>query len=121
MRPQCRPQPRTGLLVGLSPDTEVPPFSEDSGLSEPPVRHVGGPQIAGHNNQEDTPMNELYLRALIALTMPRDKSERGATAVEYGLMVALIAGVIIAVVGLLGTDVMQAFDSVENAILGNDG
>ena len=31
------------------------------------------------------------------------RDERGATAVEYGLMVALIAAVIVATVGLLGT------------------
>ena len=32
-----------------------------------------------------------------------DESARGATAVEYALIVALIAGVIIVAVGLLGT------------------
>lgn len=38
--------------------------------------------------------------------------DRGATAVEYGLLVALIAGVIIATVALLGVDLNNAYDSV---------
>lgn len=42
--------------------------------------------------------------------------DRGATAVEYGLLVALIAGVIIAVVVLLGGEVMEAFDKSCDAI-----
>ncbi len=39
--------------------------------------------------------------------------ERGATAVEYGLLVALIAAVIILVVISLGGKVSDAFQSVE--------
>jgi len=38
--------------------------------------------------------------------------ERGATAVEYGLIVALIAAVIVAVVALLGTEIKAAFQTV---------
>ncbi len=43
--------------------------------------------------------------------------EEGATAIEYGLMAALIAAVIIGVVTALGTKVNQAFDSVEKGII----
>ncbi len=39
----------------------------------------------------------------------RFNSDRGATAVEYGLMVAMIAIVIIAAVTLLGTSVSGLF------------
>jgi pilus assembly protein Flp/PilA len=39
-------------------------------------------------------------------------NERGATAVEYGLLVALIAGVIIGVVTLLGTQLKSVFSGV---------
>jgi pilus assembly protein Flp/PilA len=39
-------------------------------------------------------------------------SERGATAVEYGLMVALIAAVIVVAVGLLGTKISTLFTDV---------
>ena len=38
--------------------------------------------------------------------------ERGATAVEYGLMVALIAAVIIAGVSLIGTNSGDTFNNV---------
>jgi pilus assembly protein Flp/PilA len=40
------------------------------------------------------------------------RSERGATGVEYGLMVGLIAAVIIAVVVVLGQAVNTSFDSM---------
>ena len=42
--------------------------------------------------------------------------DRGATAVEYGLMVALIAAVIVGAVGLLGTQVRDTFNSVAGTI-----
>ena len=44
------------------------------------------------------------------------KEEDGATAVEYGLMVALIAAVIVVTVTTLGTRVNAAFLAVSNAI-----
>jgi len=43
-------------------------------------------------------------------------SEKGATMVEYGIVVALIAVVSIAVVGVLGVDVFNAFDQSQQAI-----
>jgi pilus assembly protein Flp/PilA len=42
--------------------------------------------------------------------------EEGATAVEYGLLVALIAAVIIAVVILLGTQINTAFSSITDKL-----
>lgn len=42
--------------------------------------------------------------------------ERGATAVEYGLMVALIAAVIIAGVTLIGSSSGNTFNNVATAI-----
>ncbi len=44
--------------------------------------------------------------------------EAGATAVEYGLMVALIAAVIIGTVTTLGQNVDATFLAVSNAIAG---
>ena len=44
------------------------------------------------------------------------RSDRGATAVEYGLMVALIAIVIIVAVTLLGTNQSGLFNTVANAV-----
>ncbi len=42
--------------------------------------------------------------------------DRGATAVEYGIMVALIAAVIITVVTLLGTNLSSMFAGVASKI-----
>lgn len=46
----------------------------------------------------------------------RKDEEKGATAVEYGLMVALIAVVIIAGVQLLGTNLRDLFNSIAGSI-----
>ena len=43
-------------------------------------------------------------------------SDEGATMVEYGIMVALIAVVSVLVVGALGIDVFSAFDSAQSNI-----
>ena len=42
--------------------------------------------------------------------------DAGATMVEYGVMVALIAAVCIAVVGLIGKNINSAFSSVNSQI-----
>ena len=44
------------------------------------------------------------------------KDEEGATAVEYGIMVAAIAAVIIAVVFSIGSEVNDAFTTVETKL-----
>lgn len=43
-------------------------------------------------------------------------SEEGATAVEYGLMVALIAAVIIVTVAILGGKISSVFAQVAGAV-----
>lgn len=42
--------------------------------------------------------------------------EAGATAVEYGMMVALIAAVIVTIVATLGGQINTAFTTVSNAL-----
>ena len=44
------------------------------------------------------------------------RDDRGATAVEYGLMVSLIAVVIIAAVTLVGTKLSGIFNAVATAL-----
>jgi len=44
------------------------------------------------------------------------RSDRGATAVEYGLMVALIAIVIIVAVKTLGSNLSTLFTNVGNSV-----
>jgi pilus assembly protein Flp/PilA len=42
--------------------------------------------------------------------------EKGATAVEYGLLVALIAAIIVGVVATLGGQIQAAFQTVVDAL-----
>lgn len=44
------------------------------------------------------------------------KNEEGATAIEYGLIAALIAVIIIAAITLVGTDLSNMFNQVANNI-----
>ncbi len=44
------------------------------------------------------------------------KSEKGAAAVEYGIMVALIAAIIVGTVKGIGTSLLAAFNTVSAAI-----
>jgi pilus assembly protein Flp/PilA len=46
------------------------------------------------------------------------KDESGASAVEYGLLVALIACVIITAVTTLGTSLSEKFNTAEQAVSG---
>jgi pilus assembly protein Flp/PilA len=56
---------------------------------------------------------------LVAFAKDRlEREEKGATAVEYGLMVGLIAVVIIAAVTLLGTQLRTMFENVVGALGG---
>ncbi|NYJ01942.1 pilus assembly protein Flp/PilA [Nocardioides thalensis] len=56
-----------------------------------------------------------YLSILLDAKFNKDE-ERGATAVEYGLLVALIAAVIIATVVLLGDSISDAFRDTSTAV-----
>ena len=60
-------------------------------------------------------MLEKFIAFQLFMTAPR-KDDKGATAVEYGLMVALIAVVIIAAVTLLGTKLSTLFNNVGTSL-----
>lgn len=45
-----------------------------------------------------------------------ERDETGAAGVEYGLLVALIAAVIVGTVAALGTKINTAFTTVSNAV-----
>ena len=55
-------------------------------------------------------------RALRALRRFVSKEEDGASAVEYGLLVALIAAIIVGTVATLGTKVLSGFTTVEGKL-----
>lgn len=56
-------------------------------------------------------------RAATVVTTKRTEDDRGATAVEYGLMVALIAIVIIVGVKLVGTNLLALFNKVAASLV----
>jgi Flp pilus assembly pilin Flp len=60
-------------------------------------------------------MRRWYVGAQLALHRLSERiiEERGATAVEYALMVAFIAGVIVASVTVLGKSTNSAFSKVQ--------
>jgi len=62
-------------------------------------------------------MAKLYLVLLSFVSTAADRvrsNDEGATAVEYGLMVALIAAIIVGIVGTLGGQVQNAFQTVSS-------
>ncbi|WP_458111586.1 Flp family type IVb pilin [Arthrobacter sp. R1-13] len=60
-------------------------------------------------------MLSLYTSLLARL----HREDKGATAVEYGIMVGLIAVVIIVAVALLGTTLNEMFEQVQCTIQGD--
>ena len=64
-------------------------------------------------------MLNLYATLITLTSFAKDRLEReekGATAVEYGLMVGLIAVVIIGAVTLLGTQLQGLFNTIAGAL-----
>ena len=57
-----------------------------------------------------------FMTIMLINDVKAKRDERGATAVEYGLMVALIAVVIIAAVTTLGTNLNTKFETVRDAV-----
>ncbi len=57
-------------------------------------------------------------RPVIAFTRRFVADERGATAIEYGLIAALIAVVIIGTVAAVGTNLKATFNKMSNAAQG---
>ena len=49
------------------------------------------------------------------------KDESGATAIEYGLIAALLSVVIITVLTSIGTELTKAYGSVNTALAGANG
>ncbi|ABM07796.1 Flp family type IVb pilin [Arthrobacter sp. Rue61a] len=65
-------------------------------------------------------MSSLMVSVISFIAGVKDRftnEEKGATAVEYGLLVALIAALIVGTVVLLGQDVLKGFDTVEKALV----
>ena len=61
-------------------------------------------------------MLKSYVRVQTILSSLLNRDDRGATAVEYGLLVALIALAIIAAVFTLGTNLSGVFGKVATSV-----
>ncbi len=66
-------------------------------------------------------MDKFFLKMYVVLQaglldLRQGERERGATAVEYGLLVALIAAIIVGAVATLGGQVNAAFTAVSAAL-----
>ncbi|MBS2937541.1 MULTISPECIES: Flp family type IVb pilin [Nocardioides] len=57
-----------------------------------------------------------FMTIMLVNDIKAKRDERGATAVEYGLMVALIAIVIIGAVTLLGGNLKSLFNSAASSV-----
>lgn len=66
-------------------------------------------------------MKTSFQRTIRVVVSKLRLDETGATAVEYGLMVALIAAVIIGAVTTLGANTRDCYTNVATAISGNAG
>jgi pilus assembly protein Flp/PilA len=58
----------------------------------------------------------ITLQILRGSLAERFETEEGATAVEYGLLVALIAAVIVGIVAILGGQIAAAFQAIVDAL-----
>jgi pilus assembly protein Flp/PilA len=63
-------------------------------------------------------ITRIYLFLTGKVSDLRDREE-GASAVEYGMLVALIAAVVVATVALLGPKIRDAFQAIVDALTAN--
>jgi pilus assembly protein Flp/PilA len=61
---------------------------------------------------------QLVSNFIAALIARMDEKEEGQTLVEYGLIIALLSIAAIVILGLLGTEVVDVFNKVKNALAG---
>jgi pilus assembly protein Flp/PilA len=62
------------------------------------------------------PANDAQENAMLALCIRLIKDESGVTAIEYGLIAALVAVVCITAWTLLGTHLSTSFSSIANSV-----
>jgi pilus assembly protein Flp/PilA len=74
-----------------------------------PTACVGGADV---NHREHTSMLQLITRVITQVWTART-DDRGASMVEYGLLVVLIAVVAAVGAGLMGQDLSELFDGID--------
>ena len=113
---------RRGLLPALLAAGKAPPMTAkgDSACKKSRVSRYlffrflpYNPSCAGnHNFGPNASVKELSMSKIFAFL----RDESGATAIEYGLIAALISVVIITAVKLVGTNLSTTFNSVATAV-----
>ena len=63
--------------------------------------------------------NNLMTRLVVKVQSRFIREDEGATAVEYGLIVGLIAAIIIVAVALLGNNILGMFNTINTNIANN--
>jgi pilus assembly protein Flp/PilA len=64
----------------------------------------------------ENPMRVLYTKAYLALYPKLARDDAGVTAIEYGLIAALVAVVCIAAWSLLGTHLSTTFTNIAGSV-----
>jgi pilus assembly protein Flp/PilA len=78
----------------------------------------GGPARGPLGNKEIPVLD--YLRIMLAPRLAQ-RDERGASAVEYGLLIAGIAALIVAIVFIFGDNIADIFSETCDKVAGGDG
>src|SRR5215472_12200019 len=107
--PTCRPIGWISLTAWPMPHrVRDPPGFPGTGGAVP----SHGRDLRSPTRPEEPAMLNVFMSLQSYLSAALRRDDRGATAVEYGLLVALIAAVIVVVVGLLGKQISAAFQTV---------
>ena len=61
-------------------------------------------------------INSLFTSLMVRLMPAGEKDEEGQTLVEYGLIIALLSIVCIAILGLLGDELVAIFTAVKDEL-----
>jgi pilus assembly protein Flp/PilA len=93
-----------GRPLCFSGGTGFEPSAQPGGAADPALTILEIPMLKSYVIVQN------YLAGLL------NRDDRGATAVEYGLIVALIAAVIVAIVFTLGQQILAAFTTVSNRL-----
>jgi pilus assembly protein Flp/PilA len=112
------------LIPGLAGITPIPgpagiaPIPGRAGIAQNQLQSVivSIPGVISAPPWKGSQMLRYYVYMMNFLTRPLSRDDRGATAVEYGLMVALIAAVIVVAVTALGSKLNTIFNSISTSV-----
>ena len=105
--------------AGISPTTTLLRVQIDPKCTDRHNNRQGG-RGGRRDSGSEKYMKTLAMKAHVLMLQKKaeimESRDRGATAVEYGLIVALIAVIIIVAVALLGTNLRSTFNQVATSV-----